>query len=93
MIIKILGIFDLISGISFWLFAFFKIIPESFITIIAFYLIIKGLLFIIFKDIASILDIISGILIYLSLIIAFPQFVPILVTLFLIQKGIFSLIA
>lgn len=93
MIIKLLGILDIISGMLFWLDGFFKIIPDSVIMFLVFYLIIKGLIFIISKDIASILDIISGVIIYFSLSYVLPAFIIIIVTLFLLQKGILSLIA
>ena len=93
MIIKILGILDIISGLLFWLGSFFHIIPDQIIILIVFYLIIKGVIFIISKDIASILDIISGLVIYLSMSFNLPAFVIIIVTFFLLQKGIFSLVA
>ncbi len=93
MILKTLGILDVFAGFLFWLNGFFHLFPNSFIMLIVFYLIIKGLIFVISKDIASILDIVSGIVIYFSLTYSLPGFVIILVALFLIQKGIFSLIA
>ncbi len=93
MIVKILGILDIIAGFSFWLNGFFHLFPDSFMMAIVIYLIVKGVLFIISKDIASVLDIISGIVIYLSLNVVLPGFVIIIVTFFLLQKGIFSLIA
>jgi len=93
MIIKILGILDIIAGLLFWLSGFFHIIPDSIIILIVIYLITKGLIFVISKDIASILDIITGLAIYLSMSIALPGIVIFLITFFLLQKGILSLIA
>ena len=93
MIVKILGILDIFAGFSFWLNGFFHLFPESFMMAIVFYLIIKGLIFVISKDIASILDIVSGIVIYFSLTYTLPGFVIIIITFFLLQKGIVSLIA
>jgi len=93
MIVKILGLLDIISALSFWLFALFHIIPQTLILIIAFYLLIKGAIFLISKDIASILDIICAGIIFLALNSGIPKFVAILVSLFLLQKGIFSLLA
>jgi hypothetical protein len=93
MIIKILGLLDILSAFSFWLFAFFGFPPKSLIMLFAFYLLVKGVIFLISADIASILDIISAGIIFLSFSFALPKFLVILVTLFLIQKGIFSLIS
>lgn len=93
MIVKILGILDILSGILFWLNGFFHLFPDTFMMLIALYLIIKGLIFVISKDIASILDIISGLVIYFSLTYVIPGFVIIIVTFFLLQKGVFSLVA
>jgi hypothetical protein len=92
MIIKILGILDIIAAILFWLFGFFYIIPQSVIMIVAFYLLIKGIIFIISLDVASILDIIVSILIFVSLNFTLPKVVIFLIALFLLQKGVLSLL-
>jgi len=91
MIVKILGSLDLIAGISFWLFTSFNFL-ESFMLVIALYLIAKGVLFLISKDIASALDVISGIIIITSVSYTLPTIVYVLVILYLLQKGVFSLI-
>jgi len=91
MVVKILGILDIIAGASFWLFSFFSIIPESFILLCALYLIAKGIIFVTSLNAASILDIISGIIILLALAVSLPTIIPVLVTLYLLPKGIFSL--
>jgi len=93
MILKILGTLDILSGILLWLGFFFKIFPSSLLMIIAFYLLIKGIIFLISADIASILDIICAGIIFLSLQVNIPGFVIILVTLFLLQKGVLSWVA
>ena len=59
--------------------------------LIVFYLIIKGVIFLISLDIASIIDIIVGIVIYVSLSFNLPGAVIVIAALFLIQKGLFSL--
>lgn len=92
MIIKILGIFDLIAAVSFWLFAFFHIIPSSVIIILALYLLIKGIIFLVSMDLASILDILAAILIFISLAIALPKVIIFLVSIYLLQKGVLSLL-
>ena len=93
LILKILGIIDIIAGLIFWLSAIFNIIPNNIILIIGFYLLVKGAVFLISRDIASIIDILCAGVIFLSLNFTLPRFLPIIVTLFLIQKGIFSLLS
>ena len=93
MILKILGILDIITALIFWLFAFFNIIPSTLLLILAFYLLVKGVVFVISRDVASILDIFCAGIILLSLNFQMPKFITIIIVLFLIQKGVFSLIA
>jgi len=93
MIIKILGILDIFVGIIFWLFGVFGIIPKSFILLIGIILLVKGLIFSIKPNITSILDVISAILIISATSITFPFIVIFLVSLFLLQKGVFSLLS
>ena len=93
MIVKVLGILDIFAAMFFWLSFFFKFIPEKLILIAAFYLLIKGVVFLISKDIASILDIVCAGVIFLTLNYTIPSFLAILVSLFLLQKGILSLLA
>ena len=93
MIIKVLGIFDLFVGIVFWLFGIFHIIPESFVLVIGLFLIAKGIVFIAGLSIISFLDIISGLIIITAASVVLPKLVIILVAIFLIQKGIFSLLS
>lgn len=91
MIIKLLGVLDIFVGIVFWLFGIFNIIPSSFILILGLFLLVKGIVFITGLSIISILDIISGIIIVSASGMDMPNLVIILVSLFLIQKGVFSL--
>ncbi len=93
MIVKFLGGLDILSALAFWFFFFFNIIPEKIIILVAFYLLVKGVFFLISRDIASLLDIISSGIIFLSLNYAIPSFVAILTSLFLLQKGILSLLS
>lgn len=92
MIIKILGILDIIAAILFWIFGMFHIIPSNIILIIAFYLLIKGIIFIISLDVASILDVIVSILIFISINFMLPKVAVFLISLYLIQKGVLSLL-
>lgn len=91
LIIKILGILDILTALIFWLFGMFEIMPKLLIVILAFYLLIKGLFFLISADIASILDIASAVIIFLSLNFPIPKIIVIITALFLMQKGVFSL--
>ena len=93
MIVKILGIFDILVRVSFWISTIFHIIPENFLLILALFLLAKGIAFLISLNIISLVDIVCALLIILSFSFTFPLLIPILVSLFLIQKGIFSLIA
>ena len=93
MIVKILGLLDIFSAVIFWLSALFNFIPDSFILLAGFYLIAKGVVFLISKDIASIIDVICGVLILVSANMVLPFIIVSIISLFLIQKGIFSIVA
>jgi len=93
MIIKILGILDILTAIIFWLFGAFAIISSNFILLIGMILLVKGLVFSVKLNAISILDVISAILIISSTAIEFPFVVIVLISLFLLQKGIFSLLS
>jgi hypothetical protein len=84
--LKALGILDFLAGISL---VFLKFgLLENIALILGIYLIVKSIIFI--KSLASIFDLISGILIVLA---AHGMFFPFtwLVAVWLLQKGIFSL--
>jgi len=95
MILKLLGIIDIFVGICFWLFGIFHIFPESFILILGLFLLAKGVIFVTGLSIVSVLDIISAIIIISASAaeIIMPKFVVIIITLFLLQKGIFSMLS
>ena len=93
MLVKILGILDLLAAIIFFLSTLINFIPDKLIIIIAGYLIIKGAIFAIMLDIASILDIISGAMIYLSTLITLHPLIVFFVCLFIIQKAFFSMVS
>ncbi len=95
MIIKFLGILDIIVGSVFWLFGIFHIIPGSFVLILGLFLLAKGVVFITGLSITSFLDIISAIIIIIASAsdIVMPKLVVILIAIFLIQKGIFSMLS
>ncbi|MFA7707812.1 MAG: hypothetical protein WCX73_02585 [Candidatus Pacearchaeota archaeon] len=95
MILKILGIIDILAGICFWLFGIFHILPSSFILILGLFLLAKGVVFVTTLNVVSILDIICAIVIISSTAteIIMPHWAVILITLFLLQKGIFSMLS
>lgn len=92
MITKLLGILDILCAIFLGLFYFFHFIPVQLMMAAGLYLGAKGAFFLISKDIASIFDVICALVIFT--IIAFPVPYPIMMLccLFLVQKGIFSLL-
>jgi len=92
MILKVLGIIDLISAILFWIFATFHVLPSNLILIIGFYLLIKGTFFLINGGVANVIDIVISLLIFLSIGFTLPWFVVFLITVYLIQKAILSLL-
>jgi hypothetical protein len=89
-VIKILGVLDLFVGIVFWAFGIFGIIPNGFILVLGLFLLVKGIVFLSGLSIASILDIFSSILIITASSVVLPKLVITIVSLFLLQKGIFS---
>jgi hypothetical protein len=93
LVIKLLGILDIFVGICFWIFEVFNLIPGSFILILGLFLLAKGLIFITGFSAASSLDIICSIILIATSSTAMPKVIVIIVSLFLIQKGIFSLLS
>ncbi|MDD5192061.1 MAG: hypothetical protein PHH54_05725 [Candidatus Nanoarchaeia archaeon] len=93
MIIKVLGILDLFVGLVFWTFGIFHIIPSNFVLILGLFLLVKGAVFVINLNSVSILDIISALIIILATSVVLPKLVVILIAIFLIQKGIFSMLS
>jgi len=91
MIMKILGISDIFIGICFWIFGIFGLISNSFILLLGLFLLAKGFVFLTGFSIASILDIFFSIMIIIGSSIKLPIFVIIITSLFLLQKGIFSI--
>jgi len=92
MIVKILGILDILVAMLFWLSTFFHIIPSSIIIFFAICLLAKGLFFVILEHIASAFDIIVAILMFVSLSHSIPSLIIFLITFLLLQKGVLSLV-
>ena len=94
MIIKILGVLDIFVGLVFWIYGIFHINSLSgLIFILGLFLLFKGIIFITGLSITSFLDIISAIIIISSSGIELPRIIVIIISLFLVQKGVFSLLS
>jgi hypothetical protein len=97
MIIKMFGIMDLIVALAFFINNFFDKtsdwFPNKIILVLAIYIIIKGLFFLFTWDLASIIDIICGILILLSTYWIIPAILASIVIIFLLQKAFFSFVS
>jgi hypothetical protein len=94
MIVKILGIMDIFIAICFWIFGIFGLLPSGFILFLGLYLLFKGVIFIVTgPNFPSLLDIICGLIILLSTTIGLSKFIVVILVLFLLQKGIFSLLS
>lgn len=93
MLVKILGVGDLLAALIFLLSALVGFIPDKLIWIVGLYLVIKGIAFALILDFTSFFDIAAGIVILLSLAIPLHMVIVAIVCLYLIQKGIFSLLA
>ena len=91
MIVKILGVLDIITALVFILSTLFSFVPTNLIIIVASYLLIKGIIFTLIRDFVSIIDIAIAGIIFLTLIIDVNQGINAVVFLFLLQKGIFSM--
>lgn len=97
MITKILGITDIFAALFFFMNNYLDKgnfwFPDKIIFIFAFYLLIKGLIFLAFLDFASILDVICAIILFVSLSMIISPLIALFVIIFLLQKGFFSLIS
>jgi len=90
MLVKLLGIIDFIAAILLFLLIWNFSAPESLIWIFGTIILIKGIAFAITRDIASVLDIYSGIIILLTLAYNVPTIYLMLGCFFLLQKSIMS---
>lgn len=96
MIVKLLGILDLIAILFLLLKEYFNFkdwFPMILLTIAGIYLLVKGIIFILTLDFASAIDIISGIIIIFAAHFDIPQMIVLVVIVVLGQKAVFSLIS
>jgi len=92
MIIKLLGILDILCAGLLALFYFFSFVPTQLLMVAGIYLAVKGSFFLLSKDVASIIDIACAIVMFTIIAFNVPYFVVAICCLFLIQKGVFSLL-
>jgi len=93
MIAKILGVLDILCGVMLIIFFLFSFFPSQLMIIMGLYLGAKGSFFLISKDVASMFDIICALIIFAMIAYPMPYFVVMLCSLFLFQKGAFSLLS
>lgn len=87
-IVKLLGIGDLLSILLIWT---AQIIPQRFALLAAIYLLGKGGIFAIGGDFASYIDVICGVYVILLTFGIGNILLSVLFSLYLLQKGVFSL--
>jgi len=94
MIIKVLGVIDIFTGLLFWAFGILGIGNKEFILLLGLILLIKGIVFMTSMNIISLFDMLSGGVIILAVGGSgegISKIIVIIVSLFLLQKGAFSL--
>ena len=90
MFIKVLGVIDLIAAVSLLL---SSILPKEWVLLMGIYLLLKGGLFLLSGDLMSLLDITVAIYFILVANEISMVVVTALATLFLLQKGAFSVLS
>lgn len=92
MIVKVFGFIDVTIGIFLIISGLIKQFPSEILWIMGLILILKGTFFISSLNIVSIFDIIIGTVIILSIYTSFSFLFLLILSLYLIQKGIFSFV-
>ena len=85
-----LGNIDLTLGILLLVRVFYGIVPMGLIFFFVIILLLKAFTFVWGGDIASILDVLSSIVIFSSVQVEIPSFIIIGISIYLIQKGVLS---
>ena len=88
--IAFLGYVDLILGVLLLIRSVYGIIPVALLVFLAMILFLKAFVFVWGGDVASMMDIISAMIIFSYAVIAMPAFIGIGISIYLIQKGVFS---
>ena len=92
MLVKILGILDLVAAAIFFALSFKLSIPSSILIFFIVILFLKGA-FILTRSIASAFDLFGAIILLLSLSFTIPKILLIIAAILLLQKGFLSVIA
>ena len=92
MLVKILGVFDLLAAGLLFALSFSLSIPHSIIIFFIIILFAKGA-FILTKSIASAFDLFAAVILLLSLYFTIPKIVLIIAAILLLQKGFLSVIS
>ncbi|MBR9701744.1 hypothetical protein GOV13_02375 [Candidatus Pacearchaeota archaeon] len=96
MAVKIFGAIDIFVGLIFWIYSMlnsigWNIIPDGLIIVLGIILLIKGLIFAIGLDFFSVLDVITAIIILISISFTLPTTAVHVIGIYLVGKGIVSL--
>jgi len=92
MLVKALGILDLLIALVLFLMAFNVVIPFLLLIAMVVILAAKSVPFILNFDLASIIDVLVAILIGVNFFVNIPTFLFLVVALAVGQKGVFSLL-
>lgn len=88
--IGFLGHIDLILGVLLLIYGLHGIVPVSLLIVLAILLSLKALPFVFGGDAASVLDVLSAIIIFSLVSVEIPEFVLLGMSVYLIQKGLLS---
>ena len=91
MLVKILGILDILAAFLIFALSFGLNIPHGIIIVFIVILLAKGA-FILTKSIASAFDILAGVILILALFFTLPQIIFFIPGILVLQKGILSLL-
>lgn len=92
MIIKLLGILDIVAAVII-LFFFWNFVSPVWIAIAAGYFLVKGwAFFLMAKDFASVIDIGVGLLLFIAAFVTLPTIFFVITVIWIIQKAAFSFI-
>jgi len=93
MLLKLLGVIDILSAIVFWLFYNLNVLPLVLVLILGVFLMLKGIYFsTLSKSVSSALDILVGLVVVSFSTIGLPVILVLLLSLYLLQKGVVSLL-
>lgn len=93
MIVKILGLLDIFVGLLFWIMGVFNVDSlQGLVLILGLFLLMKGVAFAVTLDVISVLDIVMSLIVIVGCSVDLPIFIVVIISLFLIQKGVFSML-